>query len=219
MKKRESKRKYSTFTFDGSFYTITGKIFDVIAVNVYWLLGSVLLVTAGAAFSAMYEAVTKSILGDQGSVSKVFWRAYRRDMKASIPIWLMYAVAVFLLMLNFGIIRENATGLVGLFFQVLYSALVLFVLTAMCYVFPLLSRFEMPWGWHVKLSLYMTVRYLPKSMLILAVFLLSYFLIWKQLAFAFVVPAIGTLVSSYLLEPLLDRHMPENHPEEEEITE
>lgn len=219
MKKRESKRKYSTFAFDGSFYTITGKIFDLAAVSVYWLVGSIPLVTVGASFSAMYEAVTKSILGDQGGVSKVFWHAYRRDMKASLPIWLIYVAALFLLMLNFGIIRENATGLVGMFFQMFYSALVLFLLTAMCYVFPLLSRFDMPWGWQIKLSLYMTVRYLPKSLLLLAVFILCYFLIWKQLAFVLILPASGALASSYWLEPLLARHMPKENADEEDVNE
>lgn len=219
MKKRESKRKYSPFAFDGSFYTITGKIFDLAAVSVYWLVGCIPVVTVGAAFSAMYAAVTKSILGDQGSVSRVFWQAYRRDLKASIPIWLIYAAALFVMLLNFGIIRENATGLVGLFFQMLYSVFVLFLLTAACYVFPLLSRFDMPWGWYIKLSLYMTVRYLPKSLLLLAVFSLSYFLIWKQLAFILIVPAIGTLVSSYLLEPLLERHMPKDFADEEDVIE
>lgn len=217
MKKRESKRKYSPFAFDGSFYTVTGKIFDLAAVSVYWLVGCIPLVTAGASFSALYAAVTKSILDDQGSVSSVFWRAYRRDLKAALPVWLIYAAAIFVMLLNFGIIRENATGFVGLFFQVLYSMLVLFLLTAACYVFPLLSRFDMPWGWYVKLSVYMTVRYLPKSLLLLAVFALSYLLIWKQLAFVLIVPAIGTLVSSYLLEPLLERHMPKENPDEEDV--
>lgn len=219
MNKRERQTKTGIAAYDGSFYTLTGKLFDLAAVSVYWLVGALPLITGGAAFSAMYEAVKKSIADDEGSVSKVFWHAYRRDLKASIPIWLIYSAALFLLMLNYGIMRENATGLVGLFFQMFYSALVLFVLCAMCYVFPLLSRFDMPWGWQIKLSCYMTVRYLPKTVLILGIFLLNYFLIWKYPVFVLVAPATGTLAAHYIIEPLLARHMPKDPADEEDKTE
>lgn len=219
MKKQERKGLSGTFTHDGPFYSATGKIFDLAAVSVYWLIGSIPLVTAGAAFSALYAAVTKSVQEDRGSVSAEFWRAYRRDMKQSIPIWLIFSAALFLLMLNYGIFRENAQGVAGMFFQVLYSALTLFVLTAACYVFPLLSRFDMPFGWQIKLSLYMTVRYLPKSLLILVLFLMCYFLIWKQPVLVLILPGVFTLAASYWMEPLLARHMPKENPDEEDANE
>lgn len=219
MKKQDGRERSGTFTHEGVFYSATGKIFDLAAVSVYWLIGSIPLVTAGAAFSALYAAVTKSVKEDRGSISAEFWRAYRRDMKQSIPIWLIYAAALFVLMLNYGIFRENAQGIVGLFFQVFYSALTLFVVTAACYAFPLLSRFDMPFGWQIKLSLYMTVRYLPKSLLILVLFLMCYFLIWKQPLLALILPGVFTLAASYWMEPLLARHMPKENPDEEDANE
>ena len=216
MSKEEKTQKRRLFDSDGSFYTLTGKLFDLAAVSIYWLIGALPLVTAGAAFSALYAAVVKSVREDRGSISAEFWRAYRRDMKQSFPIWLICAAALFLLMLNYGIFRENAQGVVGIFFQILYSALALFVLTAACYVFPLLSRFVMPFGWHIKLSLYMTVRYLPQSLLTLAAFLICYFLIWKQPLWALILPGFFTLAVSYWMEPLLAKHMPKENSDEED---
>lgn len=216
MSKEERSQKRRLFDSDGSFYTLTGKLFDLAAVSIYWLIGALPLVTAGAAFSALYAAVTRSVREEQGGVSAVFWKAYRRDLKQSLPIWLMYAAALFLLLLNYGIFRENAQGLVGLFFQIFYSALVLFMLTAACYVFALLSRFDMPFGWQIKLSVYMTVRYLPQSLLTLAAFLMCYFLIWRQPLWALILPGFFTLAVSYWMEPLLARHMPKEKSDEEE---
>lgn len=219
MSKEEKTQKRRLFDSDGSFYTLTGKFFDLAAVSIYWLIGALPLVTAGAAFSALYAAVTRSVREDQGSLSAVFWKAYRRDMKQSLPIWMIYGTAVFLLLLNYGIFRENAQGLVGLFFQVFYSALALFVLAAACYVFVLLSRFDMPFGWHIKLSLYMAVRYLPQSLLTLAAFVMCYFLIWKQPLWVLILPGFFTLAVSYWMEPLLAKHMPRKNSDEEDIIE
>ena len=170
MKKQKSRAGKKYFGYDGTFYTVTGKIFDIIAISLYWLVGCIPLITIGSAFSAMYATVTKVIRADQSSAMLEFWRVYRRDIKAAIPLWLLYAGLLFLLLLNFGIVRSNAAGLVGLFFLVLYAIVILLVLLSACYAFALLSRFDMPVGWQIKMSFYMTVRYLPRSLFLLILF-------------------------------------------------
>ena len=77
------------FEFDGNFYTLTAKCFDLMALSLYWLAGCLPVVTAGASFSALYAAVSRSVRQDVGAVSQKFWTAYRRDLKASIPLWLL----------------------------------------------------------------------------------------------------------------------------------
>ena len=197
------------FQFDGNFYTWTGKIFDLILVSIYWLIGSVPIITIGASFAAMYAAVTRSVREDRGSVTSRFWSAYRKNLLPSIPLTLIYGGVLFLLLLNIGILRAKTTGLFGLFFMVLYFAvLVLFVISA-CYAFPALSRFDMPYGWFVKLSFYMTFRHLPISLILLAMFAAAYFALLAKPAFFIVIPGIVSCVSSTMLEPLLDKHMPE----------
>ena len=206
MKKQKSRAGKKYFGYDGTFYTVTGKIFDIIAISLYWLVGCIPLITIGSAFSAMYATVTKVIRADQSSAMLEFWRVYRRDIKAAIPLWLLYAGLLFLLLLNFGIVRSNAAGLVGLFFLVLYAIVILLVLLSACYAFALLSRFDMPVGWQIKMSFYMTVRYLPRSLFLLILFVL-------------LVPALGSWLSSFLIEPALERHMPQEKNDEKEDAE
>lgn len=203
------------FEFDGNFYTYTGKIFDLLLVSAYWLLGCLPVVTIGASFAALYAAVTKSVRGDRESVSRQFWHAYKQNLISSIPLTLIYGGVIFILLLNIGILSKKTSGLFGLFFIVLYALAIVFFIIAACYVFPALSRFDMPSGWFVKLSFYMTVKHLPISLILLAMFAASYLALLARPALFLVIPGVVCCVSSYMIDPLLDKHM----PGEEQISE
>jgi uncharacterized membrane protein YesL len=69
----------------------------------------------------------------------------------------------------------------------------------------------MPAGWVIKVSFYMTFRHFPVSLLLLLLFGVSYLLILKIPLLVVFVPGIATLLSSFLIEPLLERHMPKEN--------
>lgn len=191
------------------FYHYTGKIFDLIAVSIFWLLGCIPVITAGASFAALYAAVSRSIRQDIDTVSGKFWSSYKRNLKASIPIWLIFGGAVFLLLLNYGIVREQFQGLPGLFLQMLYLFCTLLAIAAAGYAFPALSRFDMPTGWIVKLSFYLTFRHLPKTFLLILLFICCYLLLLINPAVVLILPGLYGLLASMLVDPVLERHMPD----------
>lgn len=201
------------FSTDGLFYTVTAKIFDLFVICVYWLVGCIPVITIGTSFSAMYNTVVNVIRNNNSSVTPMFWKTYKRDFKASLPLTLFFLGILFVLLLNFGIVRQFITNLFGLFLLVLYLFLALLVVTAANYAVCLLSRFNMPFRWIIQMSFYMTVRYLPCSIVILALFLISYVLLMVQPYFFFIVPAAATLIVSFLTEPILKLHIKEepNH--------
>lgn len=189
------------------FYHYTGKIFDLIAVSIFWLLGCIPVVTAGASFTALYAAVSRSIRQDIDTVSAKFWSSYKRNLKVSIPVWLIFGGTVFLLLLNYGIVREQFRGLPGLFLQMLYLFCALLVIAAAGYAFPALSRFDMPAGWIVKLSFYLTFRHLPRTILLILLFIGCYLLLLINPAVVLILPGLYGLLASMLVDPVLERHM------------
>lgn len=209
---REPYRTYSgsgIFENGSGFYYYTGKIFDVMAASALWLLGSLLLVTVGASFSALYAVASHSLKNDEGSVAKQFWHSWKRDLKSSVPLWLLFAGALFLLLLNIGIVWKVSGGLVRLFFVLLYGVCTALVLAALIYAFPVLSRFEMPVGWIVKLSFYMVFRNLPYTVLLLLLFAGGYFLVLCFPYLVLIVPGAIAWAAAVLIDPLLARHAPE----------
>lgn len=209
MKNRDSSYGKGIFQFDGDFYTYAGKIFDLALVSIYWLMGCLPIITIGASFCALYAAVTKSVRQDRGSISAQFWHAYKKNLVPSIPLTLIYGAVLFILLLNIGILRAKTSGLSGLFFMMLYAFLILIFIVSACYAFPALSRFKMPSGWFVKLSFYMTVKHLPLSFILLVMLAGSYMALLAQPALFLILPGAVSCVSSCILEPLLNQHMPE----------
>ncbi len=208
MKKTGQSSERRMFDFDGNFYTYTGKIFDVMLVSIYWLIGCIPIITIGASFSALYAAVTKSVRCDRDSVTRQFWHAYKQNLVSSIPLTLIYVGVIFLMFLNIGILDARLRNLFGIFFMVLYALVIVLFIIAACYAFPALSRFDMPSGWFVKLSFYMTVKHLPVSLVLFGLFAVSYLTLLARPALFMVIPGAVSCVASYMIEPLLDRHMP-----------
>ena len=60
------------------------QITDVIFLSLFWLLGCIPVVTAGASFAALYDTVYRTFReGEKNSWSR-FWQVYSREWKAGI---------------------------------------------------------------------------------------------------------------------------------------
>ncbi|MCD8218016.1 MAG: YesL family protein [Clostridiales bacterium] len=211
--KKNKKKVSSFFSYDGDFYYYTGKIFDVIMLGVLWLVGCIPVITIGASFTALHAAMYHSVKQDRGSFGKEFWKAYRSNMKASIPIWLILFGVVFVLLLNMGILYNKMNTQIGWFFIILYLVVAIIFILAGCYVFPALSRFDMPTGWLYKLAFVMVFRHLPYTLTMGGLLVVSYLLVMKYPMLILVIPGAVSWISSLMIDPLLDRYMPESSAE------
>ena len=200
--------KRGFFDYSGSFYHYTGKACDIMILSLLWLLGSLPVITIGASFSALYAASSRSIRQNIGTVFSEYWKSYRREMKSSIPLWLIFAGAILMLLWNMGIIWNTTGGLIRLFLFMLYGLVLVIAILAMCYACPALSRFEMPFGWFIKLGLYMTFRNLHISVIMLLLAATGYIIVlsWPWTAI-FMPGLLGTAISS-MVDPVLERHAP-----------
>lgn len=198
------------FRYDGGFYVYTAKVFDLAAANLLWLAGCIPVVTAGASFSALYHVAVRSVRYGERTVFREFWRVYRRDLKQSVPAWCGAGVLYFMLFLNLGIIREQPPSLILLFFIVLFVFLLAWLTVICCYLFPAISTFSMPLMWQLRLSLYLSVKHLPLSFLLTAMFAAVYFSMIGMPLLVLILPAVFSLFSSYIIEPVLEKHLPKD---------
>lgn len=196
-------------TGGGGFYHYTEKAFDVILLSIWWILGCIPILTAGASCSALYAAASRSLRGNIGSVTSEFWKSFRRELKQSIPIELIFAAACFGLLLNMGIIWNTMEGLFRLFFFLLYGLLFLLVLAALAYAFPALSRFEMPVTWFLKLAFYMTFRHLPVSAVLVLMAAVGYVTALTLPWLILILPGVIAWVAAGMIDPLLEAHEPD----------
>lgn len=207
--KRDRSSEGGIFANFSGFYHYTQKICDLMIVSVFWLLGCLPIITAGASFTALYDAASSAIRRDHYKLSRRYWMSFKRNFKASIPVFFCCALATFLLLLGYGIARERIPGLPGLFFQMLYLFSALLSIAVANYAIAALSRFDMPFGWIMKLSLYLTFRHLPRTVLLILLFLGAYLLLMLNMTFVIIVPGVYALLASMLIDGPLEKHMPE----------
>ena len=193
--------------FDGSFMSFCDKLFDVMILGFLWILCSLPLITVGASCTALYYAIVKCIKNHEGYVSRAFFHSFRQNLVPATILWVVFAGVSFLMQLNIGILMEKTEGYAGLFFIVLYAFVSVYAAIAACYAFPALSRYDMPAGWILKISLYMVGRYFLTSLMLVLILVCFGAFIWKVPLLILFAPGPMTFLMSEFLERVLGKHV------------
>ena len=207
------KRFSEIFGYEGSFASTTEKLFDMIALSVMWFLACIPVITIGASTAALYYTIQKSKKPDCGYISHEFWKSFRLNLKPGILLWIVIGALTLLVQLNLGIVNARMEGNIAIFFLIVYGLCHLFVTGMQMYAFPALSRFDMPVGWIIKLSIYSCFRHLPVTIILVVITVAAIIAVYYCLPFILVLPYLVNSVYGYFLEPILAKHMPE--PSEE----
>ena len=183
------------FGYGGPVYTWGSKAFDVVLLSVYWTVGCIPVVTAGASAAALFYAIDRSVLQDRDTATEAFWRSYRKNLKMGCAHWLLSLALGFLFLLNFGICRANMEGHLQWAFCALYLILTAFVIMNACYLFPMIARFDMPFGWYLRGSLYCVFRYFPISLFLLAMAAAGYWSVYRFPLVLLFVPGLYSVIT------------------------
>ena len=179
------------------------QITDCIFLSLFWLLGCFPLITAGASCAALYDSVYRRFRrGEMKSWSR-FFSAFARDFKASlIPTVLFLAALWFGGKGMIGLWNAAAAGMVG---WVLFSALAFLAVTALgvlSVLFPLLSRFDNPLPQLLKNTVLLALGNLPRTIALGILNALCGWLCIRWIFPLFFLPALASLLSTLLLEPM-----------------
>lgn len=148
---------------ENPFFEFMGSIGDVIGVNVLFLLFSIPIVTIGASYTAMYHTFRE--LGKGKTVCRTFITAWREAVRSSIPVWLFLLVTGGILIFDASfVVRMGSRGIWGAVGIVTGCFLLLWSMV-FCYIFSVVINREMNWKEMLGKSLFLAVRNLPYTVL------------------------------------------------------
>ena len=219
---------------DNKFFSFMGKAFDTVVLNTVWLLFclplpmltvvwavesgifALLILTVLTilpivpATTALYYAIVKSVRRERSYALKEFFRSFKRNFKQGSVFSLIALALVFVLYIDFRYASElmkegQSSGstyfgvflVIGLLFGAMFS-----------YVCPVLSRFDMKVSGILKTSFVMAARHLLTTLallILLAGVLLGCYVLLPGIFF---LPAVATLVASFLIESVFKKYMP-----------
>lgn len=200
------------FNMDNPLFSILSKICDMLFVSIAFIFLCIPVITIGPACTALYYSVVKVIRRERGYIFKEFWRSFRLNFKRSAIIGVILTIAFIILgfdlLYAWGLTAPDSSKgslLMGAFIGISFL-----VVSFSIYVFPILSRFDMTIKQLLKAAAYMSMRHIPSTVIMIAVYAITAVIIYFFFPFIFVAPATVVLVHSLFLERIFRKYMPES---------
>ena len=164
---------------DSKFMRVMSRLADMMLLNLSFLLTCIPIVTVGASLTALYTVAFKLDTPKEGRNLKEYFVAFKQNFKQSTIIWLLLAfvgAAVFFDWHLFSSLQGGTSFISILFIVMLVIWLQVFTLT-----FPLLSRFDNTTKQTLKNALILSIAYLPRVLLMTALNVFPFFLLYESL--------------------------------------
>lgn len=158
------------FSIDGPLYKFLSTLWDVIKLNILWMLFSLPIVTFGAATVAAYSVTLKMVEDHEGYVGRQFLQAFKANLKQGIPMGLLFLFCCYVVYLDFELYRVYDEPTELLVFGLI--AIIVFVMLFL-YAFPLSARYENSFVNTLKNSVNICTRYIVRTIALLAVIALE----------------------------------------------
>lgn len=200
-------KEIDMFRSDNLFSRFMNVLFDLICIGVLWVVGSIPLITVGAAATAAYYAMAKSVRYKTGYAWKEFFHSFRSNFRQTVPLSGIFWIVMLVLGMDIWYVWNNDSRVnSGIFIVLIFILFMVAGITT--YIYPLLSRFDKKNSELIKTAALVMFRYLPVTIVILLAFLLTgvgiYLMPWAILVF----PGVYLYLLTFPMERILRRLMP-----------
>lgn len=207
------------FNMDNPFFSTLSKLYDMLFLSVLWVIFSIPIITIGPASTALYYSVVKVIRKERGYLFREFVKSFRMNFKRGAIVGVLLTVVLVILFFDLSYAIEllavdsnKGSLLVGVFIAITFL-----VISIGTYAFPILSRFEMTVRQLLKAAVFMSMRHIPFTILMVVVFIISVVVVvFLVPIMIFLIPALSVLINSFMMEKIFKKYMPqaESSPEE-----
>ncbi|MCH5266311.1 MAG: YesL family protein [Lachnospiraceae bacterium] len=204
------------FNSDNGVMRALSKIFDIGWLSLIYIVFCVPVFTIGAATTSLYYVSAKVLRRNRSYVWREFWSSFKMNLKQSTIIWVIIALLYVLLYWNIQItgITDEASEYGG-YLAGAYLAMMLIMACIACYIFPLISRFDMKLSQILRLSLYCAFRHFLHTIVLLAILLAAgyglFVGVWTGIIILIlVVPGLAGFLYTFPMEHVMKKYMPKS---------
>ena len=186
------------------------KVADGFFLCILWTVFSLPVFTLGAATTALYYVVHKSLRGNRGYVWKGFWYSFKSNFKQTTIIWLIMMVVFAFLFTDYQIMsafleKGSPLGMLSYFFFIL----MIFWSIWCVYIFTYSARFENGIKATLKNAIIIAIINLPWSVLVFVILAASLLAMYLVPFMLLVLPAAVMYIYDIILEKLFRKYMSE----------
>ena len=197
------------FKPDSGLMIFMTQVTDCIFLSLFFLMGCVPVVTTGASFAALYDAVYRGFRQGERNSWQRFLHVFRTNWKAGILPTLVFLAAMAGLCHGMILCWNGAVyGRISwmLFAGLAFAAVVLVGILSV--LFPMLSRFENSLGALLRNTVILALANLPRTVVLGVVNTAAALMCVRFVFPLFFLPALAALIGSLLIEPIFKPYMP-----------
>ena len=156
------------FDLDSPLMRFLNRMADLLWLNFLTLLLVIPVVTAGAAFTALHFTCLKLVRGEEGYITKDYFRSFKQNFGQATIIWLIALLTAGILVFDFWyMFFSGEVEKVNTFVSAgLMVAAVLYIFT-LVFIFPVQSHFINPVRKTIKNAFLLSMMVLPRTLLML----------------------------------------------------
>lgn len=177
-------------------------IIDVIWLGLLWLVCSLPVITLGAASTAVYYSMVKSVRHERGHTTKEFFRAFGLNFRQATLLWLLC-----LGVLGLGLADVYAFSRMGAqpgdLLYTLSRLLLLPVPLLFPWLFAFLSRYENTLAATLRFGFYLAVKNWARTLLLALELVGALLIAWLLPQILPILPGALCLLMSFAIEPAL----------------
>lgn len=126
---------------DNIIVRVLTKIFDLILLNILFIVCSLPVITIGASLTALYTVLLKMAENEEGYIARGFLSAFKKNFRQSTIVWIILLIIGVFIATDITIIF-SVRGTVRNVGLVLISIVLLFYIMEIVFIFPLIAKFE-----------------------------------------------------------------------------
>lgn len=199
------------FSVEGTFFTVTSKIVDMVFITILWFIGCIPIVTIMTSTASMYQTTVKYIRYDRGKVFEEFKDAYKKNLKQGVQLTVLYGIIGAVIGFGDYYVFNLMTSRSSIAFILVAGMMIwtLLYLMNVLWLIPVFSRFSNTFGNILRLNYVISTKHIFRSILMILTVCAAVLLIRIAPPLALIVPSLAMLVISYASEPGLHKYMPE----------
>lgn len=125
---------------DGPLIQFLSKAADLMWLNILTMVCCIPVITAGASLTALNYMALKIVRGEEGYITKGFFKAFKENFKQSTIIWLLFLLVAAVIGTDYRIMMNTELGESKVMKVLIIAAAVLVLFTFM-FVFPVQAKF------------------------------------------------------------------------------
>lgn len=175
------------FDLDNPVMRALSVVADLMILNIWVTICCIPIFTAGAAFTAMHYVLLKMVRGEEGYITKSFFKSFKDNFKQSTGMWLIMLAAAAVFAGDYYIFKQQPDALPKLL-VVIVTAIAIILYTISTFVFPLQSHFETTVKTTLKNAASLMVLHIPSA------FLMALLYVLPIIGYAFMTPYLYPII-------------------------